>query len=100
MFLHDKNWKCPSLSHAVISRSALHLIGSQTLKMKNAEAAKTINPTTYQSTLTKLKVWNFLGFHKTLMVRTSSWDLSLAVDYFHQHDSALSEFSRHLMPWL
>ncbi len=38
--------------------------------MKNAKAAKTLTPTTYQTTLTKLKVKFFLGFCKILMVRT------------------------------
>ncbi len=37
-------------------RPALFLFGSQTLNRKNAETAKTLTPTTYQTTLTKLKV--------------------------------------------
>ncbi len=43
---------------------ALFLIGSQTLNHTNAKTAKTLTPTTYQTTLTKL-----LGFCKTLTVR-------------------------------
>ena len=37
-------------------RPALYLIGSQSLEMKNAKAAKTLIPTTHQTTLTKLKL--------------------------------------------
>ena len=35
---------------------ALFLIGSQTLNRKNAQTAKTLTPTSYPTTLTKLKV--------------------------------------------
>jgi len=35
---------------------ALFLIGSQTLNRKNAKTAKTLTPTSYPTTLTKLKV--------------------------------------------
>jgi len=46
-------------------RPALYLIDSYPLKMRNAKAAKTLTPTTHQTTLTKLKLWNVPGFSKT-----------------------------------
>ncbi len=39
-----------------VSGPALYLIGSQTLNPKNAKTAKTLTPTTYPTTLTKLEV--------------------------------------------
>jgi len=49
---------------------ALFLLGSQTLNRKNAKTAKTLTPTTYQTTLIKVKVRNLLGFGEILTVRT------------------------------
>ncbi len=40
--------------------------------VKNAKAAKTLNPATYQTALTKLRVWSILGFVKTLTVRSDA----------------------------
>jgi len=61
----------PMCSFSTCLGPALDLIGSQTLKMKNAKAATTLTPTTYQTTLTKLKVLKLSGFPKTLTMRTN-----------------------------